>query len=65
MIIMPAPGLTLEEAMFSVNSEGHNKDKVQCSQYGNGHPEDHYIERAQVAGRVMVWLGLMGNGNVL
>ena len=38
---------------------------MQYSRYGNGHPEDHYIDRAQGAGRVMDWLGLMGNGNVL
>ena len=57
--------ISSDEAIFSLNSEANTKNEVQYSRYGNGHPEDHYIERAQGAGRVMVWLGLMGNGNVL
>ena len=57
--------ISSDEAIFSLNSEANTKNEVQYSRYGNGHPEDHFIERAQGAGRVMVWLGLMGNGNVL
>ena len=57
--------ISSDEAIFSLNSEANTKNEVQYSRYGNAHPEDHYVERAQGAVRVMVWLGLMGNGNVL
>jgi hypothetical protein len=33
--------------------------------YGNGHPVDHYVEFAQGADQVMVWVGLTRAGVVL
>ena len=57
--------VTSDEAVFSLNSEVNTKNVVKYSHYGRGHPRVHYVERIQGAGKVMVWLGFTGAGNVL
>lgn len=41
------------------------KNVVKYAPYGNGHPEDHYVEFAQSSHQVMVWVGLTRAGVVL
>ena len=43
-----------------MNSKANTKNEMEYSLHGNGHPEDHYIERAQGAGLIMVRLGANG-----
>ena len=54
-----------DEAVFSLNSEVNSKNVIQYAAYGQGHPDDHYIEFKQGADQVMVWMGLTGDGKVL
>jgi len=54
-----------DEANFSLNSEVNTKNVVKYAEFGQGHPEDHYVEFEQGAGQVMVWMGLTGEGQVL
>jgi len=38
---------------------------VKYSRFGEGHLEDHYINFSQGADKVMVWMGLTGDGQIL
>jgi len=37
---------------------------VKYSKYGQGHPEDHYVEFEQGPDKIMVWVGLTRNGTI-
>ena len=54
-----------DEAIFSLNSEVNTRNVIRYSEYGHGHPEDHYVEFQQGNDQVMVWMGLTGAGHVL
>ena len=54
-----------DEAVFSLNSEITARNVVKYAPYGNGHPDDHYVEFTQGADQVMVWVGLTQTGVVL
>ena len=54
-----------DEAIFSLNSEVDTRNVIKYAPYGNGHPADHYVEFAQGADKVMVWVGLTGAGVAL
>ena len=54
-----------DEAVFSLNSEVNTRNVIRYSPYGDGHPADHYVEFAQGADQVMVWVGLTRAGVVL
>ena len=45
-------------AVFSLNLEVNTRNVIRYSLYGDGHTADHYIEFAQGAAQVMVWVGL-------
>ena len=45
---------TSDETVFSLNSEVDTRNVVKYSLYGNGHPNDHYLEHRQGAARLMV-----------
>ena len=36
-----------DEAVFTLNSEINTRNVIKYAPYGNGHPEDHYVEFAQ------------------
>ena len=57
--------VTSDEAVFSLNSEVNTHNVINYGPYGQGHPNDHYIERQQGARQVMVWIGLTGEGRIL
>ena len=54
-----------DEAVFSLNSELNTRNVTKYPLYGNGRPADHYVEFAQGADQVMVWVGLTRAGVVL
>jgi hypothetical protein len=54
-----------DEAVFSLNSEVNTRNVIKYAPYGNGDPADHYVEFAQGADQVMVWVGLTRAGVVL
>ena len=54
-----------DEAIFSLNSEVNTHNVIQYKKHGEGHPEDHYIGHEQGADKVMVWMGLTGEGLIL
>ena len=57
--------ITSDEAIFSLNSEVNTRNVVKYSERGNGHPDDHYVDFSQGADKIMVWVGLTGQGVVL
>ena len=57
--------ITSDEAVFSLNSEVNTHNVIKYSPYGQGHPNDHYIDHRQGAGQVMVGIGLTGDGRIL
>lgn len=57
--------ITSDEAIFSLNSEVNTHNAIKYALYGQGHPNDHYAQRQQGAGKVMVWIGLKGDGKIL
>ena len=57
--------ISSDEAIFSLNSEVNTRN-VRCySHFGDGHPDDHYVEFKQGADQLMVWAGLTGSGVLL
>ena len=54
-----------DEAVFSLNSEINSRNVTEYAEHGNGQPPDHYVEFAQGADQVMVWVGLTRKGVVL
>ena len=54
-----------DEAFFSLNAEVNTRNVIQYAPYGNGHPEDHYVEFEQGADQIMVWMGITGEDHVL
>ena len=54
-----------DEAIFSMNSEVNTRNVVKYAPYGQGHPDDHYVEFEQGPDKIMVWVGLTRNGTVL
>ena len=54
-----------DEAVLSLNSKDNTRNVIKYTPYGNGHPTDHYVEFAQGADQVMVWVGLTRAGAVL
>ena len=54
-----------DETIFSLNSEVNTKNVVKYAEFGQGHPEDHYVDFEQGPDQVMVWMGLTGDGKVL
>eukprot|EP00111_Clytia_hemisphaerica_P017991 TCONS_00053258-protein len=53
-----------DEAIFSLNSEVNTRNVVKYSAFGNGHPDDHYVEFEQGPGKIMVWMGLTREGKI-
>ncbi len=47
-----------DEAVFSLNSEINSRNVI------DGHPPDNYVEFAQGADQVMIWVGLTREGVV-
>ena len=63
LLLTQNPGISDElivsdEAIFSLNSEINTRNVICYSEYGNGHPLDHYVEFNHGGDQVMVWVGL-------
>ena len=57
--------ISSDEAIFSLNSEVNTRNVRKYCQFGNGHPDDHYVSFEQGADQLMVWIGLTGSGSIL
>ena len=57
--------ISSDEAIFSMNPETNRTNVTQYAKYGEGHPHNHYIEHAQGAPQLLVWVGVTGSGDVL
>lgn len=53
-----------DEAVFSLNSEVNTRNVINYAPFGQGHPEDHYVEFEQGPDKIMVWVGMMRNGTI-
>ena len=54
-----------DEAIFSLNSEVNTHNVIHYAPYGQGDPENHFVEFEQGADSVIVWIGLTRTGVVL
>ena len=68
--VTPNPGfldqlVVSDEAIFSLNSEVNTHNAIHYAPYGQGHPENHFVEFEQRADSVTVWIGLTRAGVVL